>query len=598
MRHRPTRNVRLLGWLSFVSMVQPWSSSLSSNLPSSSFVHALSMGHVNKMKKTNRRHSQFRSSSNLNGGDDDNDQGFSNTPITESSAPAPSTTMTTAFQNRRAFLNQVASTTAGVIASSSISATTPWSANAAAAAAGTPVAVGQAVSSSSSLPSPRLAREYFENLPHTRPMAGRFYFPTLTPPFFNRATYRYDLGRNTWALEQLLTFANVTATIRTTVIQLQSQPSQDNSSSSSPSSLSPLLWVHSPQWPTGELCQLLDELGTVQHVVLPCNALEHKAPMAAFLQHYPKASVWIAPGQYGPFGSCGLTLLLNDDNDNNDNNDNSKPCNMGYRVDGILYDPPTLSASSLPQQQQPQRHSPQQQPPWMDEFDYTTLYVNLPENAGPVSEVAFVHRPTKTLIVTDAVVFIPDEAPSILETYFDAKVVQNDVTFWPKTVLQSVFLPLRFVNNNNDDDTATTIMEEGGGGGGFYPGYEAIKNRLIRAPILRGFNDARAPQQVKEWIQRVTATKGWAYDRVISSHFASPIVASPQEVQQVFQYLNVNNNNGDDNDNGSTRDTTTSALPPIACQDWELLQGLNDFIATNKLGAPATFDYRQGCIDP
>ena len=100
----------------------------------------------------------------------------------------------------------------------------------------------------------------------TRPEAGRLYFPTLTPPLFNRATYRYDLGRDCWALEQLLTFANVSATIRSTVIKLSDGT----------------LWVNSPQWPTGELCALLDELGPVGHIVLPCNALEHAAPLKAF----------------------------------------------------------------------------------------------------------------------------------------------------------------------------------------------------------------------------------------------------------------------------------------------------------------------------
>ena len=136
--------------------------------------------------------------------------------------------------------------------------------------------------------------------------AGRFYFPTLVPPLFQRATYRYTLGRNAWALEQLLNFQNVTATIRTTVLLLDSGG----------------LWVHSPQWPTGEYCQLLNDIGhPVKHVVLPCNALEHKAPMKAFLSKYPDATVWISPGQYGPFGECGFDL-----------ND----CSMGYRVDGVF----------------------------------------------------------------------------------------------------------------------------------------------------------------------------------------------------------------------------------------------------------------------
>ena len=36
----------------------------------------------------------------------------------------------------------------------------------------------------------------------TAASAGRQYFPPLTPPLRDRATYRYDLGRNSWALEQ------------------------------------------------------------------------------------------------------------------------------------------------------------------------------------------------------------------------------------------------------------------------------------------------------------------------------------------------------------------------------------------------------------
>ena len=96
-------------------------------------------------------------------------------------------------------------------------------------------------------------------------VGGRNYFPPLTPPLANRATYRYELGRNAWALEQLLVFSNVSA-LRTIVIKLE-----DGS-----------LWVDGPQWPTGEFCALLDELGPVGHVVLPCVALEHKAPMQAF----------------------------------------------------------------------------------------------------------------------------------------------------------------------------------------------------------------------------------------------------------------------------------------------------------------------------
>jgi hypothetical protein len=170
----------------------------------------------------------------------------------------------------------------------------------------------------------------------TAPSAGRQYFPPLTPPLANRATYRYELGRNAWALEQLLTFANVSATVRTIVIKLK-----DGS-----------LWVNGPQWPTGEFRALIDELGPVGHVVLPCVALEHKAPIKAFTKAYPQASVWVAPGQYGPFGSCGL---------------DAASAKMGYRVDGVFPIGAPSPTDALP--------------PWADEFDMRTLYVDLPENA-------------------------------------------------------------------------------------------------------------------------------------------------------------------------------------------------------------------------
>lgn len=342
--------------------------------------------------------------------------------------------------------------------------------------------------------------------------AGRAFFPPLTPPLANRATYRYDLGRGAWALEQLLVFANVSATIRTVVIKLA-----DGS-----------LWVNSPQYPTGEFCRLLDELGPVGHVVLPCTALEHKAPMQAFARRYPTASVWVAPGQYGPFGECGRDVAS---------------ANMGYRVDGVLPVGTPSEGDALP--------------PWADELQMRTLFVDLPENAGPVAEAAFLHTRTRTLVTTDSVVYVPDAPPPIFGTYFSGGEL-NDPDFWPKSVLQAVFLPLRSE-------------------GAKWPGYEAVRGRLIRAPILRAFADARAPAAVRAWVDSVAAM-GDGFDRILTAHFASPIAATPSEYRRAFAYLDG-----------------PAADPPIACQDWSLLDGLNDFIGTNSLGAPVVADFKQGC---
>eukprot|EP00427_Karlodinium_veneficum_P009702 CAMPEP_0169093632 /NCGR_PEP_ID=MMETSP1015-20121227/17538_1 /TAXON_ID=342587 /ORGANISM="Karlodinium micrum, Strain CCMP2283" /LENGTH=149 /DNA_ID=CAMNT_0009154281 /DNA_START=55 /DNA_END=500 /DNA_ORIENTATION=- len=140
------------------------------------------------------------------------------------------------------------------------------------------------------------------------------------------------------------------------------------------------------------------------------------APIKAFVQKYPSATVWIAPGQYGPFGQCGLDAA------------SSK---MGYRVDGVLpIGTPSESAAM---------------PPWASEFEMRTLYVDLPENSGPVAETAFLHKPTKSLITTDSVIFVPTEAPPIFDTYFKPEEIKNP-DFWPKSVLQAVFLKLRYVD--------------------------------------------------------------------------------------------------------------------------------------------------------
>jgi hypothetical protein len=227
----------------------------------------------------------------------------------------------------------------------------------------------------------------------------------------------------------------------------------------------------------------------------------------------------------------------------------------------------------------------------LDEVDYSTFYVNTPGNAGPVSEVAFIHRSSKTLVATDAVAFIPDgPAPKIFTTYFDDAVVAEP-TFWPRTVLQSVFLPLRTASRSELNVNANTSANTAPGGYSerldldlYYPGFDAIRNRLIRAPILRGFTDARAPVETRAWIDTITNIAGRKYDRITTCHFASPIAATVAMVRNTFSFLLE--------DDGSN----VRSEPPIACQDWELLNTLNDVIAQNKLGAPASFDYTRGCL--
>lgn len=151
-------------------------------------------------------------------------------------------------------------------------------------------------------------------------------------------------------------------------------------------------------------------------------------------------------------------------------------------------------------------------------------------------------------------VFVPPTAPPILETYFGADAVAA-ADFWPASVLQAVFLPLR---------------QDGAGG---WPGYERIRGRLLRAPILRAFGDVRAPELTKAWVDDV-ASGEWRFDRIVPSHFGAPIVeTSPAEFKAAFGALYGSGLALDD-------------------ADWETLDGLNELIESKKLGAPLRASYR------
>jgi hypothetical protein len=88
-------------------------------------------------------------------------------------------------------------------------------------------------------------------------------------------------------------------------------------------------------------------------------------------------------------------------------------------------------------------------------------------------------------------------------------------------VLQAVFLPLR-----ESTDCPIGTPER-------WPGYDAVRGRLVRAPILRAFADARAPDEVREWVSSIGAMG--SFDRVLTAHFASPIKATPAEFEAAFR---------------------------------------------------------------
>jgi hypothetical protein len=98
----------------------------------------------------------------------------------------------------------------------------------------------------------------------------------------------------------------------------------------------------------------------------------------------------------------------------------------------------------------------------------------------------------------------------IFSTYFDNAVVAEP-TFWPRTVLQSVFLPLRTASRSasaiHSNTNTNDVLRAGNPAPSLVvlPGFDAIRNRLIRAPILRLYHrQLGASAETRAWIATIT----------------------------------------------------------------------------------------------
>ena len=146
------------------------------------------------------------------------------------------------------------------------------------------------------------------------------------------------------------------------------------------------LWVHDPIAPTGECLELLEKhCGSgakeaavdVAYVVLATTQYEHKIFVGPFARRFPKAQVWVAPGQF------------------------SFPANLPSQFFGI-FPAGELDADGS-------------RMPWRDEI--ATKLLRLPPlfwNQYTYCEAAFLHRDSGAMIVTDAAVFVSTQPPEVI----------------------------------------------------------------------------------------------------------------------------------------------------------------------------------------
>lgn len=335
-------------------------------------------------------------------------------------------------------------------------------------------------------------------------------------PYGKRRTLRTEVVSNTiWIFDQLQGILYVTVPIRMTVVRLQAGG----------------LLIYAPVAPTPECIRLMQELvaqhGEVKYILLPTvTGIEHKVFVGPFARRFPQAQVFVAPHQW------------------------SFPLNL------------PLSWLGFPRRRTHFLSDDVNATPFADEFDYAILGpIDL--TLGPFVEVALLHKRSQTLLVTDTVVAVPETPPAIVQLdpypllfhardhaaesiedneanrrkgwqrislfafYFRPSAL-NPVQFGPM-LRQSLQAPDRsrkayfglFPFQWNADWEQSFIALRGNG-------------RLFVAPILQTLILDRAPQVTLDWVGRVA---GWEFQRIIPCHFEAPLVATPRQFQQAFDFL-------------------------------------------------------------
>jgi Domain of unknown function (DUF4336) len=359
----------------------------------------------------------------------------------------------------------------------------------------------------------------------------------LAGTYTRRATVEETIVPNTiWTHDQIQGVVNVNVPVRMTTIKLKTGG----------------LWIHNPVASTPQLLEMIHQLGApVEHIVLGTVALEHKATFGDFCSHFPKATVWIQPGQWSfpvqlPIAALGVRQ-------------------RGVQLRELPVPNQRVTGGSL------YTKYADVAPPWSDEIEYEVLGPLLFKSVGAFSETAFFHKATKSLIVTDTVVSVTKDAPPIIQEdpramLFHARDSIHDIVEdtpaarrkgWRRMVqFGLVFFPSQIdvvpfgkaIKEASNVDASMKSLGDGGVPLSLYPwtwkdgtadqvNFDAISRggTLFCPPILTKLILDREPQRTIAWVDRVV--QRFDFQRVIPGHLNNNVKATPREFSEAFSVL-------------------------------------------------------------
>jgi hypothetical protein len=237
--------------------------------------------------------------------------------------------------------------------------------------------------------------------------------------------------------------------------------------------------------------------------------------------------------------------------------------------------------------------------PFADQFDYAVLEP-IKLGLGTFAEVAFFDKRSRTLLVTDSVLSVPEEPPEIvqLDPYpllFHAKdnafevvpdTQANRRKGWQRISLFAFYFQpnaLGVVEMGQSLRDAFKAPDRSKKAYfGWFPfrwkdnwkqSFEALRGggRLFVAPILQTLILNRAPRETLDWADKVAS---WNFQRIVPCHFDSPIEASPRQFRQAFAFL--------EQKPSVDEDCFERGSQPLPEEDFEFLTELEKYL--NKFG--------------
>nr|WP_217359433.1 DUF4336 domain-containing protein [Anabaena sp. UHCC 0204] len=385
---------------------------------------------------------------------------------------------------------------------------------------------------------------------HPQDFLWRFWPVVPIYPYGKRRTIRKEVLKDTiWTFDQLQGIFYVIVPIRMTVIKLEKGG----------------LLVYAPVAPTGECVRLVNELvaehGDIKYIILPTiSGIEHKVFVGPFARCFPNAQIFVAPEQW------------------------SFPLNLPLSWLGL----PGKRTRILPENSQ--------EAPFAEDFDYAILG-SIDLGLGKFAEVAFFHKRSHTLLLTDTIVSVPADPPAIvqLDPYpllYHAKDKASNIVAdtqanrrkgWQRVTLFALYFQPSVLNVPSWKDIFTDAQKAPERSRkayfGFFPfqwqenwqrSFDILQGngRLFVAPILQSLILNRAPGETINWADKVAS---WDFQWIIPCHFDAPIKAEPKQFRQAFSFL----------EKQPIRGLVSSNSYPLPEDDFKLLRdidtGLNKF---------------------